>query len=389
MTATDSRISVLVIFGAAALYGMERGVIEIFDLLRPEVEPHFLISRTPRRLGLPIFGEIERRELPYSFLSDYKGWERLGKPRSLSQLWKMLFGLWRGNIDALREVRSHEILYIPNLMAALYASAAILYCRVAGKRVVYHFHDLLIRPSFILRLVSLFVTDFIHCSQLGFELVAERNPHIRKRRNHILPYRTGSPRRTGQSICVNGDLAGKVNLLFFGQVSRHKGVDILLEAFEKVAAEYPAASLHIAGGYSDSDFQNLCTEFMAKDNLKNRIKHWGYVEDIEQLLKLAYVHVHPSPPSRFMDTFPLAVLESMRQGVPTVCFKSGGLPEMIVDGTTGVVCADESVEGLAAGLSKILGDPQLRNLYSKQAAERYQKFYSEMPVKRAWRALFS
>jgi hypothetical protein len=137
--ATNNRLKILVVFGASSLYGMERGVIEIFDLLRPEVEPHFLISRTPQQLGLPLFAEIERRKLDYSFFSDYKGWARLGKPKSLSHSRKMLWGMWKGNIDVLRKIRCQEVLYIPNLMSALYACAAILYCRLTGRRVVYKF----------------------------------------------------------------------------------------------------------------------------------------------------------------------------------------------------------------------------------------------------------
>src|SRR5437870_5202742 len=136
---------------------MERGVIEIFDLLRPEVDPHFLISQTPRRLGLPLFDEIEKRRFNYSFLSDQKGWERLGKPRSLSHLCKMLIGLCRGNLDAARVVRRHEMLYLPNLFAAYYGFFAMLFCRLTGRRVIYHFHDLYPRPSSQLRLVSFFV----------------------------------------------------------------------------------------------------------------------------------------------------------------------------------------------------------------------------------------
>src|SRR5947209_7605415 len=147
-------ISVLVILGGTALYGMERGVIEIFDLLRPEVDPHFLISQTPRQLGLPLFDEIEKRKFNYSFLSARQGWGRLGKPRSFSHLCKMLVGLLRGNLDALREVRRHNILYAPNLFAAYYAFFAMLFCRLTGRRILYHFHDLYTRPSRQLRLVS-------------------------------------------------------------------------------------------------------------------------------------------------------------------------------------------------------------------------------------------
>src|SRR5262245_36918131 len=90
-------LRVLVMFGGVTLYGMERGVIETFDLLRPEVHPHFLISRTPARKGLPLFTEIEKRGFDYSFLSDFRGWERIGRPKSLEHLFKMVTGLLRGN----------------------------------------------------------------------------------------------------------------------------------------------------------------------------------------------------------------------------------------------------------------------------------------------------
>jgi glycosyltransferase involved in cell wall biosynthesis len=301
----------------------------------------------------------------------------------------MVSAVLRGNRDVLKAARDKDIIYIPGVSYFPWAAIAIIKHRLSGGRVAYQFHDLLMRRSAGLRLASLFVTDFIHCSQLGFKLVSDGNPYIRSRRNHILPYRTGSPRVTNQATAVNGHFEGKVNLLFFGQVSRHKGVDILLEAFEKVASEFPNTILHIAGGYSNAEFETACTEFMTKEHLKQRIKYWGFVEDIEQLLRLANIHVHPSPPSRFMDTFPLAALESMRHGVPTVCFESGGLPEMIIDGVTGVICRDESVDGLVDGMRKLLSRPQLINLYSRQAADRYQELYSEEPVKRAWLEAFS
>ena len=371
------------------VYGMERGVIEVFDLLRPELEPHFLMSFTTGRLRLPILQEIQARGLNYSFFSDKTAWPRIGKPKSLPDVWRMASAIIRGNRDVYKAAKDKDVIYIPGVNYFFWSAIAIIRQRLLRRRVAYQFHDLLIRPSLSLRLTSLFVTDFIHCSRLGFNLVSEGNPYIRKRRNHILPYRTGSPRLTSQSIAVNGDFEGRVNLLFFGQVSRHKGVDILLEAFEQVASEFPNTILHIAGGYSNTEFETACTEFMAKEHLRQRIKYWGFVEDIEQLLKLANIHVHPSPPSRFMDTFPLAALESMRHGVPTVCFESGGLPEMIVDGETGVICRDESVEGLVDGIRKLLSRPQLINLYSLQAANRYQELYSEEPVKRAWLEAFS
>ena len=54
-------VKVLVLLGSPFLYGMERSVIELFDKLRPEVEPHFVLTQTAFRQQLPILREIESR----------------------------------------------------------------------------------------------------------------------------------------------------------------------------------------------------------------------------------------------------------------------------------------------------------------------------------------
>lgn len=383
-------MKVLIVFNAGAVvYGMERGVIDTFDMLRPEVEPHFLMSYTTKRLDLPILKEIKERGFSHSFFSDWTDWPRIGRPKSVRDAWAMAVAIIRGNRDVLRAARDKDFIYLPGFNYLYLSLLATLLHRLRRKRILHHFHDLILQPSFRLRLLTLFVTDFIHCSNLGMTLVAKENPCILNRRNHVLFLRTASPRNIENRTRVNGDFSGKRNLLFFGQVSRHKGVDILLNAFERIAPAYPDAVLHIAGAYADDAFKRECTQFMNQGHLKDRIKYWGYLEDIEQLLNLAYIHVHPSPPSRFMDTFPLAALEAMSKGLPTVCFKSGGLPEMILDGQTGVVCENESVESLALGMETLLDNPDLRNAYSQQANEQYQRLYSQAAVRLGWLDLLS
>lgn len=60
-------VRVLIVFNTVSLYGIERQVIKSFDLLQPEVEPHFLSSYTTYCLQLHILAEIERRGLALPF----------------------------------------------------------------------------------------------------------------------------------------------------------------------------------------------------------------------------------------------------------------------------------------------------------------------------------
>src|SRR6266498_464371 len=374
-------LSVLVIFGAGALYGMERGVIEIFDLLRPDVEPHFLISRTPRRLSLPIFEEIQRRKFSHTFLSDYNGWERLGKPRSIPIFCTMLVGLLRGNLDALREVRRHRVLYVPNLYAAYYSLLAMVYCRVTRRRVFYHFHDLLTHPSLQLRLMSLLVTDFVHNTALGRVELSKANPYVESRHNWIIPYPV---RRKSQDTGARGLSSENVHrsLLFVGQIAKHKGVDILLDAFDTLKESYPELTLNLLGGCDDELLKQRLQE--SHDRNGGRAKWWGYRDDVADFLKQAYVYIHPSPPSIFKESFGIGMLEAMSSGVPGVCFRSGGLEEIVIHEQTGLICEGEQPETLAAAIGRFLSNVQFRNECGEQARRRYQEHYAPSMVKELW-----
>jgi len=373
---------VLVIFGAAALYGMERGVIEIFDLLRPEVDPHFLISQTPRRLGLPLFDEIENRKFKYSFLSDRKGWERLGKPRSLSHLCKMLMGLVRGNLDALREVRRHDMLYVPNLFAAYYALLAMLYCRLTGRRVIYHFHDLYSSLSRQLRFLAFLFTDLVHNTNLGRQVVTDSNPYLRKKRNFVISYpiRTMAPPANSNSPIT--DFGDKVNLVFVGQVSKHKGVDILLDAFELLSKSRTDLVLHLVGGCEDPFLKSRIGD--SNKGPLSKIKWWGYQAEVAEFLRAADVYVHPSLPSRFNESFGISVVEAMSLGKPIVCFRSGALPEIVIHKQIGLICDQENPKALAESIERLLCDRDLRNRYGQNAVGRYREEYSSERIKSYW-----
>ncbi len=49
------------------------------------------------------------------------------------------------------------------------------------------------------------------------------------------------------------------------------------------------------------------------------------------------------------DPLPRVVMEAMAVGKPVVAYDGGGVPEMVVDGETGVLCASGDVDGLAEG----------------------------------------
>src|ERR1035441_5345314 len=236
------------------LYGMERAVIELFDALRPEVEPYFLQSNRIFQRQPPIIREMTRRGFSIQLLPDKTDWERLAKPRSFVHLCQMVAAAVRSNIAIFTGARDKDVLYVPSISAGSSSLLAALHYRITGRRVIHHFHDLGTNNRLFALWIPL-VTDFIHNTEFGYQDVVRKLPAIKRKRNFIVPYVLEVDERLPEDPEVCHSFTGRRNLFFVGQISVHKGVDILLKAFNLVAPKYPDVLLHLVGGCGN-DFRS-------------------------------------------------------------------------------------------------------------------------------------
>jgi glycosyltransferase involved in cell wall biosynthesis len=363
------------------LYGMERGVIELFDSLRPAIEPHFIQSNRIYQRHPPIIREMVRRGFSMQLLPDKTDWERLAKPRSFVHLCQMMMATFRTNLAILDAARGRDVLYVPSLSAGFYSMLASLLYRLTGRRVIHHFRDLgTSHPLFGLWLAL--VTDCVHNSEYGYRDVARSLPAIKRKRNFVLSHILEVDDRPPNNAKECRIFEGKKNLFFLGQISYHKGVDILLESFKLVAARHTDVILHLVGECRD-DFRRELDREISSAGLEERVTFWGFREDAMYLMRFAYVYVHTSPPSRFHESFCRSVVEAMALGVPTVCFRSGALQEIVRDQETGLIC-EESARVLASAITRFLEEPSFRNVCGGRARQRYEEQYSPLVVKPRW-----
>ena len=376
-----SGASVLVVFITPFLYGMERAVIGTFDVLRPDIDPHFVQSNRIFEREPPVIQEMLRRSFSMTLLPDKEDWEPLGRPRSLRHLWSMLYALVRSNITVLKAARGSNVLFVPSARAGLLSVCAAVMCRATGRRVVHQFHDLG-QPILGAQLWFRLVTDCIHNSNFGLRVAQETLPAIRGKRNIVLPYIVKIESEVREGVEAKGILCGTRNIFFAGQVSRHKGVDLLVRAFEPIARQHVDVTLHLLGGYNE-DFRHELDEQVAAAGLIDRVRFWGYREDVLDLLRFAYLYVQSSPPSRFNECFPRSVLEAMAVGIPTICFQSGALPEMVLHERTGLIC-EENVTSLSDALNRFLVDKDFRDQCATRAKQRYEELFSPHRMRQSW-----
>jgi glycosyltransferase involved in cell wall biosynthesis len=87
-------------------------------------------------------------------------------------------------------------------------------------------------------------------------------------------------------------------------------------------------------------------------------------------------------PSLCLESFGIAVLEAMVMGRPFVASRIGGLPDIVVDGETGLLVAPGDWRALREAIQRLLDNPALRERMGDRAKQRVVKFQATTVVPR-------
>ncbi|GAA3722066.1 glycosyltransferase involved in cell wall biosynthesis [Spinactinospora alkalitolerans] len=155
-------------------------------------------------------------------------------------------------------------------------------------------------------------------------------------------------------------LAGvpRPRVLFLGRLHRQKGVDVLLRAFSRIADQ--GAHLVVVGDGPEAAGLRALADRLG---VAARV-HWRGFVPHEQVPPILAAVDALALPSRY-EELGTVLVEALRAGVPVVAADTGGIPDVIEDGVTGLLVPAEAPEPLARALSGLLGD---RDLAARLAA---------------------
>lgn len=145
-----------------------------------------------------------------------------------------------------------------------------------------------------------------------------------------------------------------------------KAHEVLLEGFRLMREKEPRLKLWLLGVGPD---EGRVRALSAALGLDESVRFLGFRSDLEYVLSLADIMVHPS----HMEGVPLAVLSGLAAGLPVVATAVGGLPEVVRSGESGILIPPGQPETLAsAALGLVSDEARRRNL-----GERARRFIEE------------
>lgn len=162
-----------------------------------------------------------------------------------------------------------------------------------------------------------------------------------------------------------------LQLLFVGNFSETKGIDVLVDAMAELADKFPSLTLSMAFDMPVSEYEKAELEIkrrIARLGLGERVTPLGIVEDLPSVMNASDVFVAPFRNTHGPADYPLSLLEAMASGVPVVATDVGGIPEIVDHGRTGVLCSPGDSDELATGIATLLQDTNRREAYGSNAA---------------------
>ncbi len=171
---------------------------------------------------------------------------------------------------------------------------------------------------------------------------------------------------------------------------RDKGIDLVIRALKILAARGIPYRYVIGGeGPERGPLEALADELGLRD--KVHFRGWVDAQEKWSLLRSADVLAMTSRADSKVEQegFGIAFVEAAAFGVPAVGSRSGGIPDAVVDGETGILVPEESPVDLADALTFLYRNPERRKEMGKAARERARRQFAPQVIAARFREISS
>ena len=245
--------------------------------------------------------------------------------------------------------------------------------RLAGRPVVWHVRDRIAADYLPARVAA------------GFRLLSRRLP------THLI----ANSAATLQTLELPEGLAARATVIHDGtpiprdvpppvagvvvglvaRISPWKGQDVFLRAAASVRQGYPNVRFQIIGAalFSETEYEREVRDLAGRLGPPGWVEFTGFRHDVARLIARLDVLVHASTRA---EPFGQVIIEAMAAGKPVVATRGGGVPEIVVEGQTGLMVPMADAPAMAAAIVRLLSDPPAAERMGRRGRQRVEQSFS-------------
>lgn len=208
--------------------------------------------------------------------------------------------------------------------------------------------------------------------------------HVRLDNSVVIPLGVDSDFFNSTSLCAY-EKEDSPLVLSVGALKPRKGYEVSIRAIAQAREATPNLCYVVIGDHSAPEYVGHLRTLITNLGLENTVHLLGQVSETElrgwyhrcDLFLLTPVQVEGA-----FEGFGLVYLEAAACGKPVVGSRSGGVPEAVVDGLTGLLVPEGDVKATADAIVRLLTDPDLSGRLGRAGQERAKEFSWEAYAQR-------
>lgn len=171
-----------------------------------------------------------------------------------------------------------------------------------------------------------------------------------------------------------------------GRFTEKKAPYLTILAFERVHQVCPDARLWMAG---DGELHATCQVLVNALGLTGAVRFLGEIPHREVAARMAearaFVQHSITPPSEDHEGTPVAVIEACAAGLPVVATRHGGIPDVVLEGQSGILVEEGDLAGMAEAMMRLVRDAALATAMGRAGHERVRQELSlKAHIDRLW-----
>jgi phosphatidylinositol alpha-1,6-mannosyltransferase len=171
-------------------------------------------------------------------------------------------------------------------------------------------------------------------------------------------------------------LNGRRWLLTVARLTRHKGIDTGIRLLALLREQYPDLGYLVVGSGDDrAALELLATEL----GLSDRVRFLPGVpdRDLPAVYNAAelYLGLSRVMPDR-IEGFGISLVEASASGIPVVAGRTGGIPDAVRDGQTGVLVNPDALDEVCRTIRSLLDDPERSSRLGRAGRQAVETYYN-------------
>lgn len=364
--------NILVIHQSAELYGSDKTLLVLLSNLDRQL--FFPVVILP--FDGPLKGKLEAEGVKVVITPVLKLYRKMFSPKNLLQLFKGYREAVK-TLDGLHNQYKFDIVYSNTLAVLL----GMLYAKKRKLKHVWHVHEIIVHPKVIANTFAYLLNKHatvVVCNSY----TTKKNLTIRQQgleAKCVVVYNGLDPAKNAVLGAMHKQSFGfketDVVITLVGRISRLKGHKWLLSTYINNFKDSAVKLFFVGSPVPGQEYYLEEVEAIINENgLKDKVVILPFTQNVNAVWAATDIAICPSTEA---ESFGLVALEAMLAKKPVIAANHGGLTEIVVHNTTGLLVKPGSEQELANSITQLTDSEDLRHTMAHKGYERGKEMFSQ------------